>query len=53
MDAETDTVDDVETDNGDYLSTETSSWTGTAQEITDIVDSKVTVVYLDCVRDVE
>ena len=53
MDAEIDTVDDVETDNGDALSTETSSWTRTAQEITDIVDSEVTVVYLDFVRDVE
>ena len=56
MDAETDAVDgvdDVETDNGDALSTETSSWTRTAQEITDIVDSEVTVVYLDFVRDVE
>ena len=53
MDAETDTVDDVETDNGDALSTEISSWTRTAQEITDIVDSEVIVVYLDFVRDVE
>lgn len=44
MDDETDTVDDVETDNGDALSTETSSWTRTAQEITDIVDSEVTGV---------
>ena len=50
MGAETDTVDDVETDT---LSNESSSWTRTAQEITDIVDSEVTVVYLDFVRDVE
>ena len=51
MDTEIDTVDDVEADNGDALLTESSSWTRTALEITDIVDSEVTVVYLDFVRD--
>lgn len=46
-------VDKVETDNSDALSNESSSWTQTAQGITDIVHSEVTVVYLDFVRDVE
>lgn len=53
MYAEIDMVDDVETDNSDALSNESSSWTRTAQGITDIVDSEVIVVYLDFVRNVE
>ena len=53
MDAETNITDDVETDTSDVLSNESSSWRRTAQEITEITDSEVTVVYLDFVRDVE
>lgn len=37
MGAETDTVDDVETDNNDTMSNESSPWTQTGQEITDTV----------------
>ena len=52
-DAEIDSVDDVERDNSDSLSIESSSWSRTAQDIVEVIDSNVTVVYLDFVSDVE
>ena len=52
-DAEIDSVDDAERDNSDSLSIESSSWSRTAQDIVEVLDSNVTVVYLDFVSDVE
>jgi len=45
--------ENVEGDNDDPLSTESSSWSRTAEDLLEVLDSNVTVVHLDFVSDVE
>jgi len=52
-DGEIDAMDDIEGVSSDPLSTESSSWSSTAQGIMGVLESNVSVVFLDFVSDVE